>query len=241
MEKAFLTSVSQAANVAPEEVNGKTLDQVIEEIILPKILRPGGQDTRGWRIPDKYMSLMAEFGEYLHKNSSEGQYLLEIALQRLSCGAVLHAPTSYDVLPAKYKQYSVQYDQHGLMSDECWEFLTQQAKTCLSAEFTREHAAKIIFGLLDHLDEKGNTLGSYMFGGIGFKTPAKNAYDWAFQTVVENILFDELYDHLATPERWEKYKGWLKTNWSEIDKTDFYQRIGIGFFKRRKVKKEVMN
>ena len=60
-------------------------NEVVNKVILPIIVQPTGQDIRGWRIGDDYMSLMAEFGEYCwQQDAFTGEILLEIALQRIS-------------------------------------------------------------------------------------------------------------------------------------------------------------
>ena len=46
------------------ELVGMSQSEVVNKVILPIIVQPTGQDIRGWRIGDDYMSLMAEFGEY---------------------------------------------------------------------------------------------------------------------------------------------------------------------------------
>ena len=70
------------------ELVGMSQNEVVNKVILPIIVQPTGQDIRGWRIGDDYMSLMAEFGEYCwQQDAFTGEILLEIALQRISCGA----------------------------------------------------------------------------------------------------------------------------------------------------------
>ena len=50
------------------ELVGMSQSEVVNKVILPIIVQPTGQDIRGWRIGDDYMSLMAEFGENIAGN-----------------------------------------------------------------------------------------------------------------------------------------------------------------------------
>lgn len=187
------------------------------------------------------MSLMAEFGEYCwQQDAFTGEILLEIALQRISCGAVLHEASSYKILPEAYRQYSAMCDQPGLMSDACFDFLQKQIVTCLKAKLTREHAQKIIFGLIDHLDEQGNELNGYMLKYGHFHTDTQTVFSWAWETAGKYFTYEELYDHFATPERWERFIPFFKENRPVIYKPDFCKRIGVsGFWNKRKVWKRL--
>lgn len=143
MRTNFLNKVAAMSGKNVNELVGMSQNEVVNKVILPIIVQPTGQDIRGWRIGDDYMSLMAEFGEYCwQQDAFTGEILLEIALQRISCGAVLHEASSYKILPEAYRKYSAMCDQPGLMSDACFNFLQKQIVTCLKAKLTREHAKK---------------------------------------------------------------------------------------------------
>ena len=240
MKENFLTRLAEMSNVQIQVLNGYTHRQLIDEVLLPKVLRPGGQDSRGWRISDGYMSLIAEFGEYLYNEDTfTGSLLLEIALQRLSCGAVLHAPTSYDVLPKGYEQYSAKYDQYGLMTDKCWLFLTSQINICLKDKNTKDHAEKIVLGLINHINNDGEPLSGYMLNGTSFEVSNKEVLEWATGIAFEKISFDKVYETIATERNWNRF-SWLNENWDKVDCDDFFKRIKVkGFFAKRKVRKAI--
>lgn len=241
MKTNFLSKVAELSRVDLNKISAYSHTRLINEVVLPVILYPGGQDIRGWRIGDDYMLLMAEFGEYcMLQDCYTGEIMLEIALQRLSRGAVLHESSRFDILPQEYYKYSAAWDQHGLMSDACWEFLTKQYRTCLRTNLAKDHVIKIIFGLIDHLDENGNELGRYMLKYDHFHTSPKDVYDWAWNAA-KNLSVKERFEHFATPERWRKYKVFFKENWKDIDEKDFFQRINEkGFFNKRRIKKEIL-
>ena len=186
MRTNFLNKVAAMSGKNVNELVGMSQNEVVNKVILPIIVQPTGQDIRGWRIGDDYMSLMAEFGEYCwQQDAFTGEILLEIALQRISCGAVLHEASSYKILPEAYWKYSAMCDQPGLMSDACFDFLQKQIVTCLKTKLTREHAQKIIFGLIDHLDEQGNELNGYMLKYGHFHTDTQTVFSWN----AGNVLF----------------------------------------------------
>ncbi|MBQ7285119.1 MAG: hypothetical protein IJW72_02575 [Alphaproteobacteria bacterium] len=232
--------ITELTNV---NVNGMSAAEIVNTVVLPRIVYPTGQDIRGWRIGDDFMNLMADFApDFYHADSYTAIILLEIAMQRLSCGAVLHDPTPVlDALPNGYKQYSSACDQPGLMSNGCWNFIRKQAAFCLSIPQTRDHMTKIIFGLYDHLDKNGNELYGFTLGGSDFKTSGKEVFDFATQTI-GNLTFQEQYEHFATPNRYMRNKEFFRNNWQHIDKKDLAQRLNIkGFFKEFKTKRAIFN
>ena len=216
--------------------------EIVNKVVLPRIVRPTGQDIRGWRIGDDFMNLMANFApSFCQADSFTGNILLEIAMQRLSCGAVLHDPTPVrDALPEDYRQYSAACDQPGLMSEACWNFIRKQAAYCLSNPQTRDHMAKILFGLHDYLDPEGQELYGYMLGSIGSHISGKEVFAFATETITNNMTFQEQYEHFAIPGRFNSNKAFFRSNWDKLDLDDLAGRLEItGFFKKRKVRKAV--
>lgn len=244
MNKGFVKRVAELSGVSQNEIATMFHSDIVYQVILPKILHEGGQDTRGWRISEDFMMLMADYGEYFWQQDwMSGEILLEIAMQRISNGAVLHEPTSYNVLPEKYYKYSAAWDQPGLMTDGCWRFLKKQAATCLQSKNLKSHMSKIICGLAEHLDKEGKTKNGYMLSSSCLKsvTP-KELFNWAWQMIYENKEIDskELYHYFATPKRWQLYPVLFKERWSKIDKKDFYQRIGVnGLFNKWRARKTI--
>ena len=158
----FNNAVAKMAMVSVEEVKGMELVDVCKKIILPKIALVGGSQSRYSRLSDNYMELMAEYGHFLYHNTKNEvvSVLLELGLQRMSKGALLHAPVDLlKTLPDAYKMYTTAYDEPGLFSEGCWEFL----KTNLPLVFNnidgnvKRHARTIVFGIMEHISEKGET------------------------------------------------------------------------------------
>lgn len=230
------------AKLSGIDVTGMAPAEIVNNVVLPKIVMPTGQDIRGWRIGDSFMELMADFApDFYRENAYTAVILLEIAMQRLSCGAVLHDPTPVrEALPVGYKQYSAARDQPGLMSTACWNFLRKQAVFCLSLPQTKNHMSKIIFGLHDHLDAEGNELYGFILGGIGSSISGKEVFAFAAETIKNNMSFQEQYEHFAVPGRFRSNKEFFRSNWDKFDIGDLAKRLEItGLFKKLKVKKAV--
>lgn len=245
MNKEFVKRVAELSGVSQKEIAAMPHSNIVYQVVMPKILHEGGQDIRGWRISEDYMMLMADFGEYFWvQDWVSGEILLEIAMQRISKGAVLHEPIKFDLLPEKYYKYSAAWDQPGLMTDGCWQFLTKQAKTCLQSKNLKGHMSKIICGLAEHLDKDGETKNGYMLSSSCLKSvKAQDIFNWAWQMIYWNNEIDsnELYSYFATPKRWQLYPVLFKERWNKIDKKDFYQRIGVeGFFNKLKARKTIL-
>ncbi len=239
----FLVAIATTSRKDENEItaiyNNGGMVKLMDEVILPIIVRPTGQDIRGWYIGDDFMALMAMFGEFISQESGECYDILaEIAMQRLSCGAVLHEPISVvDTLPVKYRQYSTYYDQRGLMTQDCWDFYEANAKLMWQRAQLRDHAERICRGIITQSDENGRAIGDYMWGSE-CKTSLKKAREFCCD------LFDrmELYEILATPEQWPHNKIWL-SNFIEPYHCwdDFFSRVCTqkGFFRRLKEKREI--
>lgn len=226
-------------------LKGMPWNEIVDKVVLPKMAGP--KATR-WCINDMFMNLMADYGYciYTHNNGI-GNVLFEIALQRLSCGAVIHGPISWHAyLPAMYWDYSSVGDENYGMTQGCYNFIMKSSEACLQAsKGVRNHTLQILFGLLGHISPSGKV--SFVYDALGdFKKNAVELYAHAKRLVEYYANFDELYEYYATPDQWEKHKDWFsqyyeKINWSEFFedtqclKGNFIQK----FFQRRAIKKEI--
>lgn len=97
--KNFLESVADLCRVEVSEIAHLSQAELVNDFILPKGVEPTGQDTRGWRISPQFMQFMADYGSYcVAENRATGELLMEIAMQRLSKGAIvreLHGEKAY--------------------------------------------------------------------------------------------------------------------------------------------------
>lgn len=86
----YLESVAKLCCVEVNDIAGKSQSQLVNDYILPRGVEPTGQDTRGWRIGPLFMKFMTNWGQYCVKEDQfTGELLMEIAMQRLSKGAII--------------------------------------------------------------------------------------------------------------------------------------------------------
>lgn len=231
-KEIFWAAVAAAARKSEAEIeaiyNSYGMQKLMDEVILPSIVRPTGQDIRGWYIGDDFMSLMAKYGEYIAGVSGSCYDILaEIAMQRLSHGAVLHEPTPVvEALPPEYRKYSSANDQPGLMSEACWEFYRANAKLLLARPRLHTHAAKIARGIITHSDDDGCELGGYMWGNeYCIKTPLLEARRFCME-LLDNMV-DETFEHI-TADNWLRFVHFLNKHQEKINWKSFYQMLGVG-------------
>lgn len=259
----YLEFISEYSDKKVPELAKMSQNELVDDVILPLWVRPTGQRSRGWRIPDSFMCFMARFGERCYeKDPDTGAVLYEIAMQRISCGAVMHEHRKViidEFLPNRYLQYSVGCDQKGLLSPSCWSFLRDQIKYLLLHPETREHATAILLGVLDHIDRKGNLVGGYSldYERDGVPDPrdfwawaVRNAlprdlWPWNTEYLVDEISLppEVVAKHFSQPSLWRHYLWYWAKRWpkmSDEEKDNFFEAIGVsGWWQKRIVKKEI--
>lgn len=208
---------------------------VVDHVILPKMAGPQG--TR-WCINDSFMNFVAEFAYDLRMiDNYTATAMFEIALQRLSCGAVLHESTPWpQPLPKEYWEYSSKWDEAHIMTEGCYNFICKAMHFCLENEVTESHAQKILFGLTDHISPSGEIAHSYYALNLS-KDKAAGLYRHAERLLEEYATFDELYSHYAQPDRWEKHKFWFAQNLQKLDWKKFFADTRIGENEKNPVKR----
>ena len=195
--------------------------KVVDEVILPKMAGP--KETR-WCINDMFMNLIADYADEISWNDKAiASALFEIALQRLSCGAVLHESTPWlDALPQQYWDYSSKWDEAHIMTQGCYNFIMKGMERCLKESATRDHALKILFGLIKHITPNG--IVSFGYYAIGdFKDKAVELYVHARWLAEEYATFDELYANYAQPGQWQKHQSWFADNIQRLDWNKFFK------------------
>lgn len=218
MEKiiTYIENVTEECNLS-----SKSWQEIVDTVVLPKMAGP--KETR-WCINDKFMNFLAIHAYDIScKDQTLAPILFEIGLQRLSCGAVLHDSTPWpEPLPKKYWEYSSKWDEPHIMSAGCFNFILLGIKQALNFEMTRDHALKILFGLMQYTDRTGNIYSGFMLND--FKDKATQLYRHAERFVEENASFEEIYPYYARPGQWEKHIFYLSKHRHKINWDDFFEK-----------------
>ena len=239
-----------------ENLSSMAWAEVVNNVILPRLA--GRAEYRN-RIYPEFMKFLALYADTVcRKDNYLGEILLEIAMQRISNGAVLHEDdltATFKGLPEAYREYASQNyclgGEPGLMGKEEYAFIMQALPVCLKHEKLRSHALAIAFGILKHLTPKGEVADDYMFGTLSFKPDGKALYEAALSWVISYALWDELFRHFAQPEQWPKHKTWFKQEiankrltWRQFFKaieTPNTENIFKRWRTRARIKKEIMS
>jgi len=218
----YLESVAIICGVNSEEITGLSQRRLVEDLILPRALKESGQDTRGWRISPQFMQFMAYWGQKcVNIDRESGELLMEIALQRLSCGAVIFKE-KYNILqalPEEYRKYSVCYDQPGLMDESCMTFLYRNLYFCMKNLHNatwRYHAELICKGLLQNIACNGELLNGYLWGQNRKLSYAPlDAYNLA-ESVAKEVWGIQKVAAILLPS-WRDHKDFFRKNEIHID------------------------
>lgn len=221
MEKiiSYIEKVTKAENLS-----SKSWQEIVDEIILPKMAGPQNGIQSRYKIDDMFMNLLAYFPrEITEKNIVLAPVLFEIGLQRLSCGAVLHDDTPWpEPLPKKYWEYSSKWDERHVMTEGGYNFIMYGIEQALKFEMTRSHALKILFGLMQHISPIGNVDNDYSLSD--FEDKAAQLYCHAKSLVEKYASFEEIYPYYARPVQWEKHIFFLSKHKDKINWDDFFAK-----------------
>lgn len=158
MRNQFITDVAEASFAKVEDLQSLSIKEIADNYILPKIVRPF--NNRGYGAKS-FMKLMAKWGSSIFLwDPHVAGLLFEVGMQRISRGALLHEGVDLvNLLPSEYKMYTFAYDEYRIMSSECYDFLVNNIEimfTSLEPKY-REHCHKIVFGIMLHVEENGET------------------------------------------------------------------------------------
>lgn len=231
---------------------------VVPSYILPKLAREPEYRNR---IGDEFMRFMAEYYQEVYNQDQKlGNVLLEIAMQRVSNGAVLHRedPTpTFDALPLEYHKYASANGfvggEPGLMGEPVYGFIIKALPFCVLQKQLQKHALAIYFGLMHNLSVDGQEENGYMLGTMNFKPDGVLLFNQAKAKAEAFASDEELWRHYAQPDQWKKHLDWFHQlhkdgalNWSrffEATNADEGKRGGVfsRFLRRRKIKKLIQN
>lgn len=243
----ILSYIENATNTS--NLKEKSWKEIVDTVVLPKMAGPRG--TR-WCIHDNFMNFVAEYADIIAKKDSyTAMAMFEVAMQRLSCGAVLHEGTPWpEPLPREYWDYSSKWDEAHVMTEGCYNFIMKGLEACLAIPAIKSHALAILFGLTEHLSPKSLMASGYFavsYMPSEFMEREDKLYHRAEALAEEYATFDELYRHYAQPGQWRKHKAWFAKNQSGLNWKKFFadtQTIKGNAFQRwrqrRALKKEIL-
>ncbi len=235
--------ISYIENETKKNCANKSWKEIVDTIIFPHMAGPNG--TR-WCIHDMFMNFMADFAaEAYQKDAYTGSAMLETALQRLSCGAVLHEATPWpEPLPKEYWDYSSKWDESHILTQGCFNFIMKGIETALKCEMTKDHALKILFGLMAYISPNGKVDHSYYAIG-DFEKQATTLFHHASKLVEEYASYENIYKHYAMPGQWEKHIFWFSENQKKINWKNFFRETKSAdtgnIFKRWKQRRAIKN
>lgn len=218
----------------------ESVEQVVREFVVPKILKPY-QERENGHISDDFMKLMANYGFYIfEEDRRNGPVLFEIAMQRISRGCVIHKRRSeLEELPLWAQNYTAKYDIPMPMSVACFAFLLGQAEKVLvnTTPLLRSHMETILFGIISNLTETGEELYA---NTLDKNVSAPIVYLIAWRTIQDKLNPDDVDWQLATPDGIIKYNDYFRARWNKLNKKALIMKLAIsGCFKTRKLKKMI--
>ena len=142
------------------DLKSMTWKQIVDQVVLPKM---AGKEHRRY-INDKFMQLMAQYHyDMMLKDRELLTVLQQIALQRISRGAVPHISIEVKPLPHEFRVYSSVFDKAHLMTQGCYNFIMSGAmELAVKDPATREHTLEIMFGLIRHISPQGKVEWPYV-------------------------------------------------------------------------------
>lgn len=241
MEKSLIRHIERVTKV--RNLENMCCIQLVDEVILPKMA--GNVERK--HIGDDFMNLMAVYHYEIEAGSAYLVSILrQIALQRISNGAVVHAHVLFKPLPDKYRNYSSMWDSEAKMTEGCYNFIMSSAMAeCLKDYGVTVHAAEILFGLMEQIDPDEKVSWRYHFLG-NYQSRVQELYKRAEELVERYVSFDSIFEHYAHPEQWQKHLVWFSAHYDKIDWETFFQKIGVlkgnfvkKFFTKREIRREL--
>lgn len=229
MKKHMIQFVSQQSGTPEEKVASLSWYEQVNFILY----HLAGNSNR-WCINDRFMYFMAKFGQECIKEDIKtghdfSSVLFTVAMQRLSKGAVLHAPVDLlETLPFEFRGYSSYYDDYHIMTPGCLEFIYHGLPVAAKHAPTKDYALTIAWGLLRHLDELGVRYDRFSLDCENPLEEGKQLYRTAKAIIENNLPNEEIFAGYAQPYQWQKHTKWLK-NYLTKEKRwqEFFKKLGV--------------
>lgn len=248
---SYIKAIAELCKAEVTEIQYLSQKKIVDEYILPRAVHMTGDEERGAYISDDFMHFMSMYGDTCFLlDQASGEALYELAMQRISCGAVRHKFHSIPldkVLPPKYLRYAAWKDKVMPMSLECWEFLHKQLHFIISDRRLREHAVAILLGILDTINSSERLPDGYLLPIDHFTPDPRDMFAWAKKIVSDYDirLKHVFFGYFSQPDKWQHYLWFWHQKWPEFNKEEkklFFKNIGVSsFWGKYRVVKKVKN
>lgn len=246
MKKNMIQFVAQQSGTAEEKISSLSWSEMVNFILH----HLAGEHNR-WCINDRFMYFMAKFGdECISQDIQRGHQfapvLFTIAMQRLSKGAVLHAPVDLlETLPFEFRGYSSYYDDYHIMTPGCLEFIYHGLPVAAKLPHTKDYALTIAQGLAEHLDVLGCRYNGFSLGCENATDEGKRLFSKACSIIENNLPEEQVFAIYAQPYQWQKHTQWLK-NYLAKEKRwqEFFKKLGVPrlcLVHRHKIRRAIKN
>ncbi|MBQ9235360.1 MAG: hypothetical protein IJ184_02725 [Alphaproteobacteria bacterium] len=242
----MMQDIAIKAKIGLNHLEGKSLREIMDEVILPKIVRPSGSRRHGNCIDDDFMYGMYEHGaEIFVQDAYCYEVLAEIAMQRLLQGAVEHFPVPLETaLSEQYRIYSTADDTLTPMTNACWLFIKSNIRLCLqSGEELAHQARAVLMGIVEHINDQGLPKG-WTGAPLALEDSLLVVRRFCFDMLERYCAFYEVF-YLINADNWQCYKQYLAHNdvYGLLDWTAFFRKLRLDgfwqFARRRQIKKAI--
>ena len=220
----------------------KQWQEIVNEVILPKMAGKGEKP-----IKEDLLNLMAIYSYSIQcEDLRLHEVLLEICLQRISNGAVMHDYVDYPPINP-YREYSSMGRQKAGLTPAVVNFIVSNAmNAAVVSKALRSHALAILFGIIEDISPEGLARNGYKIPQSIDFIAVKEMRKKALSLVMKHATWEELFDQLAREEIWEEHKMFLSEHYEKIDWDKFFlqtKMLNGNFFQRwrqkRRIKKEI--
>ena len=152
----FFDAVAKYCQTSSEKVKQvNNLRNIVEQIILPYVFTNNGLRS----ADDEFMNFMATWGKYcFEEDTYSGSILYEIGMSRISsCSPNPKVLDINPILPKSLRKFYPAATEQNEFNDACWNFLKENIDTlfCDLPKMYRDHAIRIVFGIMDSINEYG--------------------------------------------------------------------------------------
>ncbi|MBE6452795.1 MAG: hypothetical protein E7012_04830 [Alphaproteobacteria bacterium] len=194
---------------------------LVNRIVLPLIVRP--YFNRNY-ISDDFVCLMADYGEEILVSHPTyyGELLMELAMQRISCGGIIHGPYNQSRDFNKFSLYFSYSDEMQPLSPACWSFIEKQAVNIIKT-VGGNHMEQILWAIIDNINLEDKSKSHLELKDLDESIIVAKIYD----ILQDAFTFEYIYNKFATFDGVVRHKQWFRKNWESIDEADLLSKLNM--------------